>query len=185
MKKSIAVGLLLSTLTLGIVIPNVRDTAFAATATDQVQVSSMRQNVINKGMKYLGTPYEFGSSRSNTRTFDCSDFVRQAYKEGAGITLPADSRSQGAYIKKNGRYTTNWRNLKPGDIMFFMSYKGSKASDYSGINKSNQRITHIGIYLGNGKVLQTYSKESGGVRIDTIAGKQWEKRFLFGGSVLR
>ncbi|MNP51573.1 hypothetical protein D3C76_1459050 [compost metagenome] len=69
--------------------------------------------------------------------------------------------------------------------MFFMSYKGSKASDYRGINKSTARITHNGIYLGNGKILQTYSKESGGVRIDKIEGTQWEKRFLFGGSVLK
>lgn len=185
MKKTIVVGLVLSTLSLGSTIPNFTDTAYAATATAQIQANSVRQNVINKGMKYLGTPYEFGSSRSNTRTFDCSDFVRQAYKEGAGITLPPYSRSQGAYIKKNGRYTTNWRDLKPGDIMFFMSYKGSKASDYSGINKSNQRITHNGIYLGNGKILQTYSIKSGGVRIDSIAGKHWEYRFLYGGSVLK
>lgn len=68
--------------------------------------------------------------------------------------------------------------------MFFMSYRGSKASDYAGVNKNTARITHDGIYLGNGKVLQTYSKESGGVRIDIIEGTQWDKRFLFGGSVL-
>lgn len=69
--------------------------------------------------------------------------------------------------------------------MFFMSYRGNKASDYQGINRNTARITHNGIYLGNGKILQTYSKKSGGVRIDTIEGTQWEKRFLFGGSVLR
>ncbi|WP_435530074.1 C40 family peptidase [Paenibacillus vini] len=148
-------------------------------------VSSVRENVIVKGIKYLGTPYEFGSSRSNTKTFDCSDFVRQAYLEGAGIKLPSNSRTQGAYIKKNGTYTTSWKSLKRGDIMFFMSYRGSKDSDYKGINKSTSRITHNGIYLGNGKILQTYSKESGGVRIDNIEGTQWEKRFLFGGSVLK
>ncbi|MNP30092.1 Gamma-DL-glutamyl hydrolase precursor [compost metagenome] len=147
-------------------------------------VSSVRQKVITKGLKYLGTPYEFGSSRSSTKTFDCSDFVRQAYLEGAGIKLPADSRAQGEFIKKNSMYTTNWKNLKAGDIMFFMSYRGSKASNYSGINKRKARITHNGIYLGNGKILQTYSEKSGGVRVDQMDGTQWEKRFLFGGSVL-
>lgn len=40
------------------------------------------QQVIEAGKKYMGTPYEFGSNRSNTRTFDCSDFVRQAFWEG-------------------------------------------------------------------------------------------------------
>src|SRR5262245_39932339 len=32
------------------------------------------EKVIADGMKYLGTPYEFGSDRSTSKTFDCSDF---------------------------------------------------------------------------------------------------------------
>lgn len=142
------------------------------------------EKVIAAGMKYLGTPYEFGSSRSTTTTFDCSDFVRQAFKDALGITLPADSRQQGDYVKNKGNYTTNINNLKRGDLMFFMSYKGSSASSYSGINKSAQRITHVGIYLGDGKILHTYSKESGGVTTSTVTGKHWEHRFIFGGSAL-
>lgn len=148
-------------------------------------ISGTSKSIIDAGMKYLGTPYVFGSSRSNTQTFDCSDFVRQAYKDGAGVILPGNSRTQADYVKKIGTTTTNWRDLKPGDIMFFMSYKGSKSNNYSGINKSSQRITHNGIYLGNGKILHTYSEKSGGVRIDTIDGKHWEYRFVFGGSVLK
>ncbi|WP_328285281.1 NlpC/P60 family protein [Paenibacillus alkaliterrae] len=61
----------------------------------------------------------------------------------------------------------------------------SKSSSYQGINKNTARITHNGIYLGNGKVLHTYSVKSGGVRIDKIDGTHWEKRFLFGGSVIK
>ena len=146
--------------------------------------SKAAQRVIAAGKKYLGTPYEFGSSRSSTRTFDCSDFVRQAFKDGLGKTLPSNSRDQGDYVKDRGPTTTNWTKLKPGDLMFFMSYEGSKASDYEGLTKSKQRITHVGIYLGNGKMLHTYSKDSGGVRIDSIDNKHWEYRFLFGGSAL-
>ncbi|NHN33309.1 C40 family peptidase [Paenibacillus agricola] len=188
MKKTFSSALIVITLSLSAI--SFQGHAFAASQTDsnfsQTSVaSSVRQKVISAGKAYLGTPYEFGSSRSNTRTFDCSDFVRQAYLEGAKIKLPADSRSQAEYIKKNGNVTTDWRKLKPGDVMFFMSYRGSDASDYRGIIKNKQRITHNGIYLGNGKILQTYSKESGGVRIDTIDNKQWEYRFLFGGSVLK
>ncbi|MCK8487455.1 C40 family peptidase [Paenibacillus glucanolyticus] len=148
-------------------------------------VSGTPKSIIDAGMKYLGTPYVFGSSRSNTQTFDCSDFVRQAFKDGAGVILPGNSRTQAAYVKKIGATTTNWRELHPGDIMFFMSYEGSKSSDYSGINKSSQRITHNGIYLGNGKILHTYSEKSGGVRIDQIEGKHWEYRFVFGGSAIK
>lgn len=142
------------------------------------------EKVISAGMKYLGTPYEFGSDRNSTKTFDCSAFVRRAFKDALGITLPADSRQQGTYVKNKGKTVTSIKDLKRGDLMFFMSYKGSNKSSYSGINKSTQRITHVGIYLGDGKILHTYSKESGGVRTDTVTGKHWEYRFLYGGSAL-
>ncbi|MFD0961450.1 C40 family peptidase [Paenibacillus chungangensis] len=142
------------------------------------------EKVIAAGLKYLGTPYEFGSNRNSTKTFDCSDFVRRAFIDGVGVTLPADSRQQGDYVKKKGNATTNINNLKRGDLMFFMSYKGTSASAYSGVNKASQRITHVGIYLGDGKILHTYSKESGGVKTNSIKGTHWEHRFLFGGSAL-
>jgi cell wall-associated NlpC family hydrolase len=145
--------------------------------------SSTRNAIIEAGKKYLGTPYEFGSDRSNTRTFDCSDFVRQAFKDGAKINLPSDSRQQGQYVRDKGQAKTNWKNLKAGDLMFFMDYKGTSASAYPS-NTSNQRITHVGIYLGDGKILHTYSKDSGGVRIDSIDNRHWEYRFIFGGSAL-
>ncbi|GIP31058.1 SH3 domain-containing C40 family peptidase [Paenibacillus sp. J2TS4] len=156
----------------------------ANAATPSASSSAKVEKIISTGMKYLGTPYEFGSNRNSTKTFDCSDFVRRAFIEGVGVTLPSDSRKQADYVKKKGNTTTNWRNLKRGDLMFFMDYKGSTASSYKGINKSKQRISHVGIYLGNGKILHTYSKKSGGVRVDSIAGKHWEHRFVFGGSAL-
>ncbi|WP_259391478.1 SH3 domain-containing C40 family peptidase [Paenibacillus sp. 1011MAR3C5] len=155
-----------------------------ATKPSTPSSSASVEKVISAGMKYLGTPYEFGSNRSSTKTFDCSDFVRRAFIDGLGITLPADSRQQGDYVKKKGNTTTNINNLKRGDLMFFMSYKGTSASAYSGVNKSSARITHVGIYLGDGKILHTYSKESGGVKTNSIKGTHWEHRFLFGGSAL-
>jgi len=142
------------------------------------------EKVIAAGMKYWGTPYEFGASRNSTATFDCSSFVRQAFIDALGIKLPADSRKQGAYVKEKGAVQTNWKNLKRGDLMYFMSYKGSSASSYSGVNKSTATITHTGIYLGDGKVLHTYSNAGGGVTTSDISGKHWEYRFLFGGSAL-
>ena len=53
------------------------------------------ENVISTGMKYLGTPYEFGSDRNTTDTFDCSDFIQQIFQEAYHLQLPADSRQQG------------------------------------------------------------------------------------------
>ncbi|GBF75322.1 hypothetical protein PA598K_03723 [Paenibacillus sp. 598K] len=146
--------------------------------------SSKVEKVINVGMSFLGTPYQYGSNRNSTRYFDCSAFVRRAFQNALNVTLPADSRGQGNYVKNKGNAKSNWRQLQRGDLMFFMSYRGTSASSYSGVNKSKATITHVGIYLGDGKVLHTYSKESGGVRTDSIVGKHWEHRFLFGGSAL-
>lgn len=154
------------------------------TGASNSATSSSVEKVIAAGMKYLGTPYEFGSSRSSTKTFDCSAFTRQAFKDALGITIPADSRQQGAYVKNKGNAVTDISKLKRGDLMFFMSYKGSSKSSYSSVNKSSATITHVGIYLGNGQILHTYSKASGGVRTNSITGTHWEYRFLFGGSAL-
>lgn len=146
--------------------------------------SQQVESIIAAGMKYLGTPYEYSSDRSTTTTFDCSDFVRQAFKDALNIVLPADSRQQGTYVMDKNNVTTNWESLKRGDLMFFMSYKGTKEAIYSGKSSFSERITHVGIYLGDGQVLHTYSNDSGGVRINTIGDNHWEYRFLYGGSAL-
>lgn len=172
----------------GVTIPStggqVGSTEPADSVNNNTSQTALIENIISIGMKYWGTPYEFGSDRNTTTTFDCSDFVRTAFREGASLTLPADSRQQGDFVKNKGSVTTDWHQLKRGDLMFFMDYNGSRASDYSTINKTTEIITHVGIYLGNGQVLHTYSTASGGVRTSDIANTAWDYRFLFGGSAL-
>lgn len=146
--------------------------------------STQIERVISAGMKYLGTPYEYGSSRNNTSTFDCSDFIRQMFLDAANLKLPADSRQQGDWVKQNSTVVTSTAGLKRGDLMFFMSYKGNSASAYAGIDKSNAKITHVAMYLGDGQILHTYSVASGGVKVDKLSAS-WMNRFLFGGSVIR
>lgn len=155
-----------------------------ASAGSSTASASDVEQIIAEGMRYIGTPYEYGSDRSTDATFDCSDFVKWIFSHEAGIELPSDSRGQGVYVKNKGAVSSDWRELKRGDLMFFMSYRGTSVSAYEDSVKSNAEITHVALYLGDGKMLQTYSKDSGGVRIDTIDGTTWEKRFLFGGSAL-
>ncbi len=142
--------------------------------------------ILKAGISYLGTPYEYGSSRFDTSTFDCSDFIRQIFLDGIGLQLPSDSRQQGDWVKQKtgGQAITDWYQLKRGDLMFFMSYKGSDSAAYTPDIKSTEEITHVGIYLGNDQVLHTYSVESGGVVISNVQGTHWENRFLFGGQAL-
>lgn len=156
------------------------------TPTVPVTPSTSRavEDVISAGIKYLGTPYEYGSSRNTTDTFDCSDFIRQMFLDGNQLRLPADSRSQGEWIKENSRAVNDIFGLKRGDLMFFMSYKGSSSSVYAGIDKSSERITHVALYLGEGQILHTYSVTSGGVKVDKLSAS-WSNRFLYGGSVIQ
>lgn len=70
------------------------------------------EQVINTGMTYLGTPYEYGSDRNSTATFDCSAFTRQIFRQAVGIQLPADSRSQGEWIKQNSQPNTDMTTLE-------------------------------------------------------------------------
>lgn len=181
-KKLIIAALLsLSLIGTGVIPSPVQSENYTYAATSK---TTKINKVISIGKSYLGTPYEYGSSRSNDKTFDCSDFTKWIFKRGAGVTLPSTAATQATYVKKKSSTTTNWRNLKKGDLMFFMSYKGTSKSSYSKINKSKQKVTHVGVYLGDGKILHTYSKKSGGVRIDSIKGKHWEYRFIFGGSAI-
>lgn len=134
----------------------------------QGTVSNIRERVIREGLKYVGTPYQFNSNRSSTVTFDCSDFVRRAYYDATGKWIPGNSRTQAAFVQENGKVTTNWRNLKRGDLMFF-------------ITPETGRISHVGIYMGDNQILHATS--SRGVHVGSMTN-YWIARFHFGGNIL-
>lgn len=143
-------------------------------------------NVIGKAWDYYGTPYEFGSNRATDTTFDCSDFVRWIHLWTLGMDLPKTSQSQYEYVKKFSKHQyTDLSQAKRGDVLFFMNYKGWKKEDYNGINVKAQTVGHNGIYLGNGMIIHTASKKTGGVRFDTIKGSHLEYRFIGGGTVIQ
>lgn len=146
---------------------------------------SYTNNVIQFGLLFLGTPYEYASNRDDPSTFDCSDFTRYSYLGALGMDLPMDSRAQSEYVLTYGkRQYTDLGQAQPGDLLFFMDYRGPRPEDYANINPANERISHVGIYIGDGKILHTASKATGGVRIDTLWGKHLQYRFIRGGSVL-
>lgn len=143
------------------------------------------ENVIKTAKSYMGTPYVYGSDRTEPSSFDCSDFPRWVFLSSLGMDLPWDSRSQAAYVKAFSKKTyTSLKKARRGDLLFFTSYRGNKASDYKGLKASEKPITHMAIYLGNGKIIHSASKKSGGVRIDEMKWRQLNNRFLFGGGIL-
>jgi len=85
----------------------------------------------------LGSPYLWGGT--STKGLDCSGFVKTVYLMN-GFVTPRDASQQiliGEIVDENLKF----EGLNKGDLMFF----GSKATD----NKK-QRVTHVGIWLGNG-----------------------------------
>jgi cell wall-associated NlpC family hydrolase len=151
-------------------------------SVQSTQQGTIGKRVVQAGLKYLGVPYEYGSSRYSKTTMDCSEFTMWAYREGANIDMGrGGAQSQFRYVQNHGHYSYNINNLKVGDLIFFMNYKGWRASDYQGIVASRERIGHVGIYMGNNQVLHTYSKKAGGVKITKFRGTSWGYRFIVGG----
>ncbi|TMV50928.1 NlpC/P60 family protein [Paenibacillus mesophilus] len=143
------------------------------------------ESAIKTAESYIGTPYVYGSDRTEPSTFDCSDYTRWVFLTALGMDLPWDSRSQAAYVKAFSKKTyTSLNQAKRGDLLFFSSYRGNRAADYANLTPADKTITHVGIYMGNGKIIHCPSKKSGGVHIGTLTWRQLDNRFIFGGTIL-
>ncbi|MCJ8012939.1 stalk domain-containing protein [Paenibacillus sp. KQZ6P-2] len=113
--------------------------------------------LIAYGKKYLGAPYVFGASPDQTKTFDCSSFVKRVFQDTLAIDLPRVSYDQAKVGKE-----VSINDLRKGDLLFFSA--------------RNLDIGHVAIYAGNNQILHTYSKELG-VHVEAFDG-QWKKRFV-------
>ena len=143
------------------------------------------ERVIKTAESYIGTPYLYGSDRTEPSTFDCSDYTRWVFLTSLGMDLPWDSRSQAAYVRAFSKKTyTSLKQAKRGDLLFFSSYRGNHAADYKNLKPSEKIVTHVGVYMENGKIIHCPSKKSGGVHIGALTWRQLNNRFIFGGSIL-
>jgi hypothetical protein len=104
----------------------------------------------------LGTKYTFGGTSING--IDCSFFVQHVFKL-AGFKLPRTAREQARY-----GYFIRKENLKPGDLLFFATYASFPS--------------HVGIYIGDGKMIHASSK-GGKVEVADINEDFYKRRFLF------
>ncbi|WP_248959406.1 C40 family peptidase [Sphaerisporangium perillae] len=99
---------------------------------------------VSVAKKQIGDPYRWGASGPGA--FDCSGLVLYAWRK-AGVKLPRVAASQFRSVKKK----VSWKNLKPGDLMFFYG------------------LGHVGMYVGHGKMI--HSPHSGTrVRIEKLSG---------------
>ncbi|MFA5328602.1 MAG: C40 family peptidase [Prolixibacteraceae bacterium] len=101
--------------------------------------------MISVTRKLLGSPYLWGGTCS--KAVDCSGLTKTAYFS-QGIILARDASQQARY----GEHPdfADFHNLQSGDLLFF--------------GRSAQHITHVGLYIGDGK----YIHSSGLVRINSV-----------------
>jgi hypothetical protein len=103
--------------------------------------------------KFLGITYTWGGVSSYG--FDCSGFTQMLERQ-RGIEMPRDADLQAAW---NQMTPIERKDLEPGDLLFFGS--------------SMAKITHTGMYLGNGEFIHDTTHGHPGVQISRLDDMPW------------
>jgi cell wall-associated NlpC family hydrolase len=102
------------------------------------------RRAVSVAKQQIGDPYRWGAAGPGA--FDCSGLMVYSWRK-AGVKLPRIAASQFRAVRKK----VSWKNLQPGDLMFFRG------------------LGHVGMYVGHGKMI--HSPHSGTrVRIDKLSG---------------
>lgn len=118
---------------------------------DNSEETSTLKSVVSS---VYGTPYKLGGT--STRGFDCSGFTQYVYKK-MGVNLARVSQAQykqGTAVSKS--------QLKEGDLVFF--------------NTTGKGVSHVGIYIGDGKF--AHSSSSKGIRTDKLSNSYYNQRYI-------
>jgi len=130
------------------------------------QLSKKEREALLRYARYFkGGKYVWGGT--SPEGFDCSGYVQYLYKKHH-INLPRTAWAQskvGTPIAKNA--------LQKGDLLFFLTDKSR------GIP-----VTHVGIYLGNGRFIHAASKKKG-IIISPIDHGYYADKFVVAKRILK
>lgn len=112
-------------------------------------------NMLLQSISLMGIPYKWGGNTPQTG-LDCSGYIKYVYQKSLGITLPRTAAEMAKVGKK-----VSINELEPGDLLFF--------------NTSRGRNTHVGMYIGNNKFIQ--SPRTGDVIRVTELNSSWRSKF--------
>lgn len=98
---------------------------------------NLPRRVLTYASVFLDTPYRAGGSLQTGKATDCSGFVQYVYGN-FHIDLPRSSSEQ-ARVGTLAARKMDFSKLRPGDLLFF--------------KRRGFAIGHVGIYLGEGKMI--------------------------------
>ncbi len=110
---------------------------------------------------WVGTPYRLGGDTK--RGIDCSGFAYQLYTKVFNTAIGNNSRNIFSMVNPVGK-----EDLKEGDLVFFKIH--------------SRAITHVGVYIGNGKF--AHASTSKGVMVSYLADPYWTRYYYKGGRLL-
>ncbi len=105
-------------------------------ALSNVPVSGRAGAAVNYALAQVGDAYVYGASGPDA--FDCSGLTMMAWAQ-AGVSLPHSSSGQ-----MSSGPSVSQSDLQPGDLVFYY-----------------QPVSHVGIYIGNGKIVHAANPDSG------------------------
>ena len=111
---------------------------------DTEKDSSLRQQVVEYALQFVGNPYKYGGT-SLTNGTDCSGFTQAVYAK-FGYDLSRSSKGQAA----DTEYTevkVKESELLPGDLIFYANGSGV--------------VYHVAMYIGDGKVVHAANAKKG------------------------
>lgn len=121
--------------------------------------SAIGNTIVAKAKANLGIRYRSGGKSPSTG-FDCSGFVGYAMiQSGVWSSHPGSCDGISSKCTK-----VSMSEAKAGDIVFF-----------KGTYKTSRTYSHVGIYLGNGKMI--HASSSKGISIDSITSGYWAKHY--------
>lgn len=107
------------------------------------------------GKRFLGTNYYWGGTSSFG--FDCSGFMQMLMRM-RGLNMPRDAQPQADW---SGLAAVKREELKAGDLLYFGS--------------SDKKITHTGMYIGNGEFIHDTTNTRPMVQISRLEDEPWTR----------
>jgi gamma-D-glutamyl-L-lysine dipeptidyl-peptidase len=108
--------------------------------------------------RFMGVTYTWGGTSSFG--FDCSGFVQMLMRQ-RGYTIPRDASLQVAW---DGVSHIERKDLQPGDLLYF--------------GEGLEKVTHTGMYIGNGEFIHDTVHERPMVQISRLDDAPWTKLFV-------